>query len=116
MAVKEKSAAEQPAVTRISARDTSKPAKKAQPSAATKGTPVQKQRNRKNPLEFLVRIFGGIIGYFTGAWFELQQVHWPNRRATWGMTGALLGFTAFFVVFILLIDALFEYLFKLILG
>lgn len=55
-------------------------------------------------------------GYFKGAWYELKQVRWPDRGATWSMTGALLGFTAFFVVFILLLDALFKYLFKLIIG
>lgn len=55
-------------------------------------------------------------GYFVGAWQELRQVRWPNRRATWSLTLAMLAFTAFFVVFILLLDALFKYLFQLILG
>jgi preprotein translocase SecE subunit len=57
-----------------------------------------------------------IGGYFAGAWYELKQVRWPNRRATWGMTAAMLAFTAFFVVLVLLLDALFKYLFDLILG
>lgn len=116
MAVKDKEKVEQPTVTRISARDTAKPTKKAQPKATDEPAPAKKKRSRKNPLRFIAVIFGGIGGYFKGAWFELRQVRWPNRRATWSMTGALLGFTAFFVVFILLIDALFEYLFKLVLG
>ncbi len=116
MAAKEKDSAEQPAVTRISARDTSKPTKKARPAADQGHLPAQKKPTRMNPLGLLARIFRGILGYFKGAWYELLQVRWPNRRETWSMTGALLGFTAFFVVFILLIDALFEYIFKLLLG
>lgn len=115
MAVKEKEAVKT-TVTRISASDSVKPVREAQPKAASGQVTAQKKRSRKNPLRFLVRIFGGIGGYFKGAWSELRQVRWPNRRATWSMTGALLGFTAFFVVFILLIDALFEYLFKVLLG
>jgi preprotein translocase subunit SecE len=55
-------------------------------------------------------------GYFRGAWTELRQVRWPNRRATWSLTLAVLIYTAFFVVVILLLDALFKYMFELILG
>ena len=55
-------------------------------------------------------------GYFKGAWYELRQVRWPNRRATWSLTAAVIGFTAAFVILILLLDALFKYLFQLLLG
>ena len=58
----------------------------------------------------------GIGGYFKGAWVELRQVRWPNRRATWSLTGAVLLYSAFFVVLVLLLDAAFKYLFELILG
>lgn len=54
--------------------------------------------------------------YFAGAWFELRHVIWPTRRATWGMTGALIGFTVFFVIVILLCDWGFQSLFNLLLG
>lgn len=103
-------------VTRIKASDTStksskKPALKA---AASQSTKAAEPRTRK------VRVSAGpfarIGAYFKGSWYELQQVRWPDRRATWGMTGALLAFTAFFVVVILLLDAAFSYLFKLIIG
>lgn len=116
MAVKEKDTAETPVVTKISAKDPATPAKKEQSRSSAAKTSVSMKRSGTNPLRLIARIFGSIGGYFKGAWYELRQVRWPNRRATWGMTGALLGFTAFFVVFILLIDALFEYLFKLVLG
>jgi preprotein translocase SecE subunit len=64
----------------------------------------------------LLKPFVMFGGYFKGAWFELRQVRWPNRRATWSLTGAVLLFTGFFVVLILLLDILFKYLFGLILG
>lgn len=54
------------------------------------------------------------MGYFRGAWYEIKQVRWPTRSATWGLTGAVLAFSAFFVVFILLLDAFFKYIFELI--
>lgn len=65
---------------------------------------------RKSP-----RVLRAIGSYFKGAWVELRQVRWPNRRATWGMTLAVLAYSAFFVIFVLLLDAGFKYLFELIL-
>lgn len=97
-------------VTHISATDSRASAKKAlvaakkpQPAVATQ------KKKRPNPLK-------ATGGYFAGAWEELKQVRWPNRKATWSLVGALLIFTAFFVVLILLLDALFKYVFQLILG
>jgi preprotein translocase SecE subunit len=54
--------------------------------------------------------------YFRGAWYELRQVRWPDRSSTWQMTGALLAFTGFIATVILLLDALFKYLFELMIG
>ena len=54
--------------------------------------------------------------YFKGSWFEINQVRWPDRATTWQMTGALLAFTAFFVLVIILLDSIFKYLFEFILG
>ena len=54
--------------------------------------------------------------YFKGAWEELRLVRWPSRRATWGLTGAVILYSLFFVVLVLLLDAIFKYLFELILG
>ena len=59
--------------------------------------------------------FSKFIDYFKGAWEELKQVRWPTRKMTWELTIAVLGFSGLFVVFILLLDALFKYLFNLIL-
>lgn len=54
----------------------------------------------------------GLVRYIKGSWYELRQVRWPNRRATWGMTLAVIGFTLFFSVVILLLDGAFQWLFK----
>jgi preprotein translocase SecE subunit len=98
-------------VTRITAQEDTTTAVETKPkeAKAEKKPVVTSSEKRRNP-------FRATIDYFVGAWYELSQVRWPNRRATWGMTVALLGFTAFFVVFILLLDALFKYVFQLILG
>lgn len=53
-----------------------------------------------------------ISGYFVGSYRELRQVKWPSRRATWGLTFAVILFTAVFVVMILSLDYGFEQLFK----
>lgn len=54
----------------------------------------------------------GIGRYIKGSWDEIRQVRWPDRKATWGMTLAVILFTAFFSIIILLLDGLFQMLFK----
>jgi preprotein translocase subunit SecE len=54
----------------------------------------------------------GPAGYFKGSWQELRQVRWPSRRSTWGLTLAVILFTLFFVLVILVLDAAFQFLFK----
>lgn len=96
-------------VTRIKAKDTKSAAVKTEKNESNKTAEQAYNQSPRNPLT-------AVGGYFAGAWYELKQVRWPNRRATWSMTMAVLAFTAFFVVLILLLDALFKYLFQLILG
>lgn len=93
-------------VTRVVASDDTKTAKKPKKTAARVMTSDDEMVKKQN-------IFKKFIGYFKGSWYELKQVRWPNRRATWGMTAALLIFTAFFVLLIVVTDTLWEYLFKL---
>ena len=69
----------------------------------------------KKPKKGIFKILAAIGGYFKGAWKELRQVRWPNRKSTWGLTFAVLLFTAFFFMLITLLDAGFKYLFELIL-
>lgn len=54
----------------------------------------------------------GPAGYFKGSWQELRQVRWPSRKSTWGLTLAVILFTLFFVLVILVLDAAFQFLFK----
>lgn len=63
---------------------------------------------------FFAKIFKSTGGYFKGSWTELKQVRWTNRGATWGLTGAVILFSGIFVALIVLLDAGFDLLFKLI--
>lgn len=105
-------------VTRIKASESSakKPtATKVKPAVDSKRKETaakaekREQRGSRNPLR-------PIANYFKGSWYELTQVRWPDRKSTWGMTGALVAFTLFFVIVVLLFDYGFAQLFKLILG
>ena len=78
-------------------------------AAKTTEKPVAKKTSkRRNPL----RALGD---YFKGAWYELKQVRWPTRSATWSMTAAVLLFTLILAVLILLLDVGFNWLFEQIL-
>lgn len=101
-------------VTRIKATDT-KPTVKTNSSKTTETTAV-KQKKSKRPVKGIARPFVAIGRYFKGAWFELKQVRWPTRKATWSLTLAVLIYTAFFVVLVILLDIGFKYLFDIMLG
>jgi len=120
MATKKKPAADT-TVTRIKAADTSTPKKtKASKtktvSNVTEAVQVKTPKVKKSRKGAFTKPFRATGSYFKGAWVELRQVRWPTRRATWGMTGAVLAYSAFFVVIVLLLDAGFKYLFELIIG
>ena len=68
----------------------------------------------KKVAKWPMAILRPIGGYLKGAWTELRQVRWPDRKATWSLTFAVLMFTLFFAVLIVLLDAGFKYLFDLI--
>lgn len=55
-------------------------------------------------------------GYLKNSWIELKKVIWPDRGATWSMTGALIIFTGFFLLLITLLDYLFKAFFNYIIG
>lgn len=75
----------------------------------TAASKPKNSKSRRNPLS-------AITGYFRGAWQEIKQVRWPDRRSTWGMVGALIVFTAALFLVIILLDYGFAWLFKLIMG
>lgn len=75
----------------------------------TAASKPKNSKSHRNPLST-------ITGYFRGAWQEIKQVRWPDRRSTWGMVGALIVFTAALFLVIILLDYGFAWLFKLIMG
>lgn len=106
-----------PKVTRITAKDTG--GKKPNTNAAAKPATEKDVKSVKKQIENAerkVNIFKRIGGYFKGSWQELKLVRWPDRRATWKMTGALITFTLVFAVVILLLDYGFQQLFQALLS
>lgn len=123
MADKKKASSEKTVVTRITATESTPHTKKTDKTAKKTDTVTVAEKKPKvakvkadklskkptnNPIVALGR-------YFKGAWQELRLVHWPTRRATWSMTGAVLVFSAIFAALILLLDAGFQLLFEQIL-
>lgn len=99
---------EQTTVRHIKATDDTpkktKKVKKTTTKSATVSTAKTKAK-RTNPLTALP-------DYFKGSWEELKLVHWPTRRNTWIMTGAVIAFTLLLVTIILLLDAGFNWAFE----
>lgn len=75
--------------------------------------------NTEKPLRevfLLARPFVAIGRYLRDSWRELRLVRWPSRGNTWKMTFAVLVYCAIFIVFIILIDSLFTFIFNILLG
>lgn len=94
---------------RAQAEKSSAKTTKSSAKAKTAASSPKNSKSRRNPLS-------AITGYFRGAWQEIKQVRWPDRRSTWGMVGALIVFTAALFLVIILLDYGFAWLFKLIMG
>lgn len=107
-----KTAATAPVEAKKTAKKSVSTTKKTTTSTPKKPAAVTTDKQRPA----IIRFFTGLAGYFKGAWEELKQVRWPTRRATWGLTGAVLIFSGFFVLLIVLLDAGFKLLFEQILG
>lgn len=107
--------AEKTKVTRISAKDDSKTSHAKVESTKAKA-PKKVKKSETVATESKGNIFVRIGRYFKGAWTELRLVRWPTRKATWGLTIAVILFSAFFVALILLLDALFKWVFELIIA
>lgn len=110
--------AESKNVTRIKANDSTPVKSNGKKSTAPKAVKATKKTTKKvkvakEPTNWFTKALSGIGRYFKGAWIELKQVRWPTRKATWGLTLAVILFSAFFVVLILLLDAFFKYIFEL---
>lgn len=68
------------------------------------------------PFRMLAKPFIALGRYIKASWNELRQVRWPSRGATWKMVFAILIYAAFFITLIMLLDALFTFIFNNILG
>lgn len=68
------------------------------------------------PFRIITKPFIALGRYIKASWREIRQVRWPNRKATWKMTGAILVYAALVLIIILLLDALFTFIFNNILG
>ena len=102
-------------VTRIKASDAKASTKKSPADKKAAPTVVAAPAKNKTKSE-RVNIFVALGRYFKGAWIELKQVRWPTRKATWELTAAVLLFTLFFVVLVVILDAGFKALFERIFG
>jgi preprotein translocase SecE subunit len=102
--------------------EATKPADKSAPAKTSKAASVKPAKNkdkqkREMPkfLQMITAPFRAFGRYVAGSWKELRQVFWPTRRATWGLTLAVILFTLFFTVLIIGLDTAFQELFKRIL-
>lgn len=101
-------------VTRITAKDET-PKKASASTKAVKARVVAK-KTTVTPESTHTNVLARIGGYFKGAWVELRQVRWPNRRATWALTLAVIVFSLVFMALIVLLDAFFKWIFELIIA
>lgn len=125
-----------PKITRIKAGESSKKLEEEQAPITRKKVVVEDKKQEKKKAKeirkaekaekkaekakegkktfILFRPFVAFGRYLRDSWREIRQVRWPNRKATWKMVGAVLVYTALFVIFISLIDLFFRWLFSLI--
>ena len=73
------------------------------------------RQKAKKPF-ILIRPFVAFGSYVHAAWLEIRQVRWPSRKATWKMVAAIFIYTGLFIAIIMLLDALFTWLFGIVLG
>ena len=64
------------------------------------------------PFKFITAPFVTLSKYLMDSWRELKLVRWPTRKETWKMTGAVIAFSVGFATLILLLDGLFNWIFK----
>lgn len=94
--------------------------------AAKRKAKAEKKANKKPmpkwlavitwPFRMIAKPFVALGHYIRDSWREIRQVRWPSRSATWKMVLAVFVYAGFFIVLIMLLDALFTWLFNLLLG
>ena len=116
-------------ITRIKAKDPRKPKeeKKAEKTLAKVEKKAKKAEKVKKPMPKWLKIitwpfrmiakpFIAFGRYLRDSWREIRQVRWPNRKTTWKMVLAVFIYSALLITIIMLLDALFTWLFNIILN
>ncbi len=79
---------------------------------AVKKEKAVKVKKEKKPGNKFVRVITAPFRYVRDSWSEIRQVRWPNRKATWKLVGAIFIYSAFFIILVMLLDALFNFIFS----
>ena len=95
--------------------DSAKPEKPAKEAKIAAKSTKDAKSTEKKPF-ILVRPFVYLGRYIRNSWREIRQVRWPSRKATWKLVLAIFVYTGIFIAIIMLLDALFTWLFGLIIG
>lgn len=88
---------------------------KAKKPAKTTKTIEKTEKETKKPF-ILIRPLVYFGRYLRDSWAEIRQVRWPSRKTTWKLFLAILVYTLIFVVVIMLLDALFSWLFNTVIS
>ena len=86
-----------------------KPVKKAEKAPKV----AKNSKNEKKPF-ILIRPIVYLGRYIRDSWREIRQVRWPSRKATWKLVLAIFVYTGIFIAIIMLLDALFTWVFGLL--
>ena len=100
-------------ITKIKAAEASGKTPKATEKNAKKAAKEAKRAKKANKKPFiLIRPLVYFTRYIRDSWREIRQVRWPSRKATWKLFFAILIYTVLFIALIMLLDALFAWIFK----
>ncbi len=96
--------------TKVTTKKVEPKKKVAKTTKETKKEPTQKKtKKRINPIIRFIR-------YIKASWLELKKVRWPSRKETWQKVLSIIIYGLIFIVLVLVLDNLFDWLFKIILG
>lgn len=85
--------------------------------AEKKAAKLARKNEEERPIKsyfILFRPFVALGRYLRDSWREIRQVRWPNRKATWKMTLAVLVYVAGFMIVLALLDMFFTFIFDLL--
>ena len=105
-------------------KETIKKVKVADPSTKKSLKTAEKSEKKPKTTEkstekkpfILIRPLVYLGRYIKDSWKELRLVRWPTRKAAWKLVLAIFIYTALFITIIMLLDALFTWLFNIVIG